>query len=142
MPTHKVLRAVAHNIGHSFTSLGGYFFDDSWAIQHLVIACRVVGKEVVEIDLLSGVVHPPEIRTDAVLKAAGFLRDHFADMLVRSGSASALVAAATLDLRFRLNEIIPGQPAGHVFAPHVIVPEFIDDRGREHSAVLKEWWRE
>ena len=150
MPTRKVLRAVAHNIGHSFTSLGAYCLDDSWAIQHLVLACRAAGEPSVEIDLVSGLLTPAEVRTRSVLRAVEMLREHFVDMLIRSDSSPDFVASATLSLRFHLDQTIPGSAPGHWFAPHVIVPEqvpfdcqvtIVDDCGVEHCARVKEWWR-
>jgi len=150
MPTRRVLSAVAHNIGHSFTSLGSYYVDDSWPIQHLIVACRAAHCDAVVIDLLSGTISPPQVRSKSVLKALDFLRDHFIDMLERSGASRELVASGRLDIRFRLDEALPGPIPNHQFAPGVIVPErvpyecnvtIIDDLGEEHAALVKEWWR-
>lgn len=150
MATRKVLRAVAHNIGHSFTSLGAYIVDDSWAIQHVILALRACASDEVDIDLITGDTTPVEALTPSVAKAVAWLREHFVDMVVRSGSSMDLVTSAKLQLRFRFAETVPDPPPGQWFAPHIIVPEhvpfdcvvtIVDDRGAEHSARVREWWR-
>lgn len=149
MPTHKVLRAVAHNIGHSFLSLGPDFIENSWPVQHLLTAARDARQPAVVINLIAGTLSPPTVASEPLSMALAHLGARFSDMVKRSGASMDLVQSAELSVNFRFDEKRPGQPPGQWFAAGVIVPEMVpysavvtivDDRGAVHESSVKEWW--
>lgn len=60
MAKFKVLQAVAHNIGHSFTSLMNYSGDD-YVMGHLLNSARLTGRDTLSIDFMKGAASPPEL---------------------------------------------------------------------------------
>jgi len=52
MPRYKVLKGVAHNIGHSFTSLMNYAIDD-YTMGHVLRLARQTGRDTLIIDLVT-----------------------------------------------------------------------------------------
>jgi hypothetical protein len=60
MPRYKVLKGVAHNIGHSFTSLMNYAIDD-YTMGHILRLARKSGKDTLIIDFITGVGRPAEL---------------------------------------------------------------------------------
>jgi hypothetical protein len=151
MPTHKTLRSVAHNTAHSFLSVSGlHYLENSWPIQHLLMAARAASVDEAEIDLLTGEVQPASIANEVIRKAANGARAHFLDMLEASNSSAQFVTAAKLRVAFRFAEKLPGRPSGHIFGAGVIVPEMVpysaqvtlvDDHGRQYKTAVPEWWR-
>ena len=149
MATHKVLRGVAHNFAHSFLGLGYWYIENSWPIQHLLMAARAAGEATLRINLLTGEIHPPSVSSTPLQKALSHVPETFRDVLERSGASASFVTSAALTITFRFAEKIPGKPSGHSFGAGVIVPEMVpysarttivDDRGVVHEAAVREWW--
>ena len=65
MPTRRVLKAAAHNLVDSLLS-GPYGLQDGSLLEHLEWATREAGPKVITIDLLSGVIEPPNAGTPAL----------------------------------------------------------------------------
>lgn len=53
MARYKVLKSVAHNIGHSFTSLMNYV-DDDYVMGHILHFARQTGRDTLTIDFVKG----------------------------------------------------------------------------------------
>jgi len=66
MPRFKVLKGVAHNIGHSFTSSMNYAIDD-YTMGHVLRFARYSGNDTLHIDFTTGVGKPVERRRTAPL---------------------------------------------------------------------------
>jgi hypothetical protein len=150
MPSHKVLPAVAHNFGHSFLSLGSWYLETSWPVQHLFMAARDAGEATVRINLLDGRIAPASVTSKRLNAALRLIPDSFRNTVERSGASIEFVRSAEMSVTFRFDEKKPGKPAGHSFGAGVIIPEMVsydatvmivDDRGVTHEATVPEWWR-
>src|SRR5713101_3017416 len=60
MARYKVLKGVAHSIGHSFTSLMNYAGDD-YVMGHILRLARETKRDTLTIDFVSGAAGPPEL---------------------------------------------------------------------------------
>ncbi len=150
MPTHKALRSVAHNLGTSFLSMTNYL-ENTFVVQHLLMAARDAHVSSLTIDLLAGTIHPERARSKAIARALGYVREQLRDMVVRSNSDMSYIASARMEITFRFAQKIPGTPPGHSFGAGVIVPEMVpyscvvtivDERGVSHKATIPEWWKQ
>jgi hypothetical protein len=65
MSRYKVLKSVAHNIGHSFTSLMNYSGDD-YVMGHVLRFARKTGCDTLRIDFVNGKASPPELLVDPI----------------------------------------------------------------------------
>ena len=101
MARYKVLRSVAHNVGHSFTSTLNYC-DDDYVMGHLLRRARAVGESRLEIDLLSGKGEPGSLCEGPVSRAAIAYAAGFPQILEAQGSSKELVAAARMSIEFDL----------------------------------------
>ena len=63
MARYRVLKSVAHNIGHSFTSLMNYEGDD-YVMGHLLRFARRTKLETVTINFVTGEAGPPELLSE------------------------------------------------------------------------------
>jgi len=57
MAKYKVLKSVAHSVGHSFTSSMNYAGDD-YVMGHLLRFARATNQDTLLIDLMTGTAHP------------------------------------------------------------------------------------
>jgi hypothetical protein len=140
MPRYKVLKSVAYNIGHSFTSLMNYAGDD-YVMGHVLRLARSSGRDTLHIDFVSGEAGPPELLANPISEVPTRYIDAFWDLVQRNGSDRSLVKAATLTLRYNIG----------VRRPHLQMPELIqspydcdvqitDSRGRLYKAHFDGWW--
>jgi hypothetical protein len=53
MARYKVLKSVAHSLGHSFTSLMNYAHDD-YVMGHILRFARASNRDTLIIDLMTG----------------------------------------------------------------------------------------
>ena len=63
MARYKVLKSVAHNIGHSFTSLMNYA-DDDYVMSHILRFARNTGRDTLTLDFVRREAGPPELLVD------------------------------------------------------------------------------
>lgn len=151
MPTRKALRGVAHDFAHAFLSLGAWYSDNSWPIQHLLMAARASGEFEARINLLTGRIRPSSIASRPLGASLALVPESFRDLLERSGSLAELVRSAELTVAFDFSQKVVGKPSGHSFGAGVIEPEMVpyhavvvieDHRGVQYQATVKEWWRD
>lgn len=140
MPSRKVLKSVAHNTAHSFTSAMNYFEDD-YAMGHLLLASRTSGLPELTVDLLTGEAGPAELLTKKVLRPVQAYCSDFPNFLARCGAHLDLVKSASMVVSFdlsqvRLYELNPKL----VESPFRCEVRICDDRGKLHSAVVSGWW--
>ena len=141
MARYKVLRSVAHNLGHSYLSLVNWAEGD-YVVEHLYQRAREAGEPVVRVDVLRGTIAPDAFATPVLLASAERLRAWFGPLVQSQGAALDMVSAARLEVTFDLAR--PGYSRhvpGLELAVYACVVEILDDRGRRHVATVPEWWR-
>src|ERR1700723_4282133 len=102
MPRFKVLKGVAHNIGHSFTSLMNYSVDD-YSMGHILRFARETGLDTLTIDFMTGKGQPEALLRDPVSKLPDWYTKMFWNLVARSGSDRSLVQSAALTLKYDLH---------------------------------------
>jgi hypothetical protein len=70
MPRYKVLKGVAHNIGHLFTSLMNYAVDD-YVKGHILRFARISGKQMLTIDFVAETAGPEELLASPISEVLG-----------------------------------------------------------------------
>jgi len=68
MAKYKVLKSVAHNLGHSYLSLMNYV-DGDYIVEHLFRQARETGETRVEIDVLAGTIAPAVFQTPVLAES-------------------------------------------------------------------------
>jgi hypothetical protein len=136
MPRYKVLKGVAHNIGHSFTSLMN-FADDDYTMGHILRFARETGSDRLTIDFVTGIGQPSELLQDPISDVPRWYTKRFWDLVASSGSDRSLVKAATLTLRYDLTKTLSGPPLEN---PYVCDVSILDDRGKDYRAYFSGWW--
>jgi hypothetical protein len=140
MASYKVLKGVAHDIGHTFTSLTNYVVDD-YVMGHILRFARRSGCDTLTIDFVTGEAGPPELLLEPISEVPTRYTKWFWEMIQRQGSDPSLVHSAKLTLKF---DITMERPAA-------IAPEFQespyecnvlikDSRGKDYTAHFAGWW--
>jgi hypothetical protein len=140
MARYKVLKSVAHSLGHSFTSLMNYRGND-YVMGHLLRRARQTGCDTLQVDLISRRAEPadlliPEVK-DSVEGYCAFL-----SQLVASHQTSMqYVRAASMSIKFNLavSRSVRHAP-GFEESPFLCRVEIVDDRGKTWSAEIRDWW--
>jgi hypothetical protein len=94
MARYKVLKSVAHNIGHSFTSLMNYA-DDDYVMGHILRFARNTGTDTLTIDFVKGEAGPPELLAEPLSEIPVRYTRFFWDMVDRHGSERSCVPKTT-----------------------------------------------
>lgn len=139
MPRFKVLKGVAHNIGHSFTSLMNYSVDD-YSMGHILRFARESGLDTLTIDFLTAKGQPSVLLRDPISELPHWYTKLFWDLVVRSGSDRALVQSATLALQYDLRKSEPWPRPGLLQNPYTCDVSILDSRGTKYSAQLRGCW--
>jgi hypothetical protein len=87
---YRVLKSVAHNIGHSFASLMNYTGDD-YVMGHLLTFARLTGRDTLAIDFVKGEAGPPELLRPPISDIPARYTKMFWDLVQRHGSDRSLV---------------------------------------------------
>jgi hypothetical protein len=140
MARYKVLKSVAHSIGHSFASTLNYVADD-YVMGHLLTRAREAREPTLLVDLLSGIAAPESLLVPPVRRAVErysewlpeLVRRHFSDM--RYVSAARMTVSYDLSVQ-RQNRYAPVC----LESPFVLRVEIEDDRGKIWAAEQRDWW--
>lgn len=140
MASHKVLRSIAHNMVHGFTSMMNYI-DDDYAMGHILKAARATGNNTITIDLLQKTIEPPTFHTAAILKSAHRHMEWFPNLVSTTGSSVDFVAKAVIQITYDLDTTrpCPNDPR-YIESPYSAVGRLVDDRGKIYEATLEGWW--
>jgi hypothetical protein len=140
MPRYKVLKGVAHNIGHSFTSTMNYASGD-YVMGHILRLARASGKSTLKIDFVTGDAAPPELLVEPVSRACSNYASFFWSLVQSSGSDRSCVQSASLFLNYDLTVQRP-MDRGPLFleSPYVCEVRIVDMRGKKYTARLAGWW--
>jgi len=140
MPRYKVLRSVAHNIGHSFTSLMNYA-DDDYVMGHILRFARQSGRDTLTIDFVAGTGTPRQLLRKPLSEVPARYTKFFWDLVHRHGSERSYVARASLTVRFDLSQERPARDAPQFLeSPYTCHVRVTDKRGKEYVAEFKDWW--
>jgi len=139
MPSFKVLQGVAHNIGHSFTSLMNYTVDD-YSMGHILRFARETGDATLTIDFVTGQALPPTLLREPISKLPEWYTKMFWDLVQSSGSDRNLVQAATLTLTYELQRSRPGPLANSIESPYNCDVTIQDVRGKDYRSHFEGWW--
>ena len=141
MASHKVLRSVAHNLGHSYLSLMNWR-GENYVVEHLYQRAKSTGESEVRIDALAGTIEPPAFQIPVLLESVAGLRGAVARMVQTGGAALDLVSSVRMVIRFDLHARKYSDRVPDVeLAVYDCTVEILDERGKQHVATVKEWWR-
>ena len=140
MASYKVLKSVAHSLGHSFTSLMHHRGND-YVMGHLLRRARQVQEEQFVVDLVAGTATPDVLLTPEVSPSVARYSEWLRELVSRQGSDMRNVAAATLSVAFDLKRqrralLAPRQKE----SPYLCRVEITDDRGKLWHAEFAGWW--
>jgi hypothetical protein len=139
VPKFKVLKGVAHNIGHSFVSLMNYW-DDDYAMGHILRFAREAEVSTLTIDLLTGQGTPASLLRDPISNLPDRYSKMFLTLVHSSGSDRELIQSATLTLKYDLqrNESAPiiDVPQN----PYTCQVSILDVRGKRYAAYFSGYW--
>jgi hypothetical protein len=139
MPKFKVLKGVAHNIGHSFTSLMNYSGDD-YSLGHILRFARETGVNTLTIDLLTGQGLPASLLREPISALPDWYSKMFLRMVQNSGSDRELLRSATLTLVYDLQRDRPSPIKDEPQSPYTCDVSIVDVRGRNYIARFSGWW--
>jgi hypothetical protein len=139
MPSFKVLKGVAHNIGHSFTSLMNYSVDD-YSMGHILRFARKTGINALTIDLLTGEGSPASLLKEPISGLPSWYSKMFLNMVQSSGSDRGLVRSATLSLAYDLKRNRPSPIGDAPQSPYTCEVSIIDVRGKSYASRFEGWW--
>ena len=148
MAKYKNIKSVIHNWADSFLSIENYS-DQSYFSQVLFeVANKYAAKKIV-INILTSDISPRKIITPNVSEFTKYCPWSFAKLLASQNVEPSMVSSARLEIVYDFDAPI-GDTTGYSFsnpesAPLAIKYQAtaiaIDNRGVEHSAIVKEWWR-
>lgn len=139
MPRFNVLKGVAHNIGHSFTSTMNYTVDD-YSMGHILRFARETGLNTLTIDFVTGQGQPADLLRDPISELPRWYTKMFWDLVTRSGSDRALVQSATLTLNYDLQRYQLGPRAEIPLSPYTCDVSIFDVRGKSYFAHFEGGW--
>jgi hypothetical protein len=136
----KVLKSVAHNIGHSFTSLMNYAGDD-YVMGHILRLARRTGVDTLTIDFVSGKSGPRELLADPISQVPDNYTQFFWGLVERHGSDRSCVKTATLTLKYDLTSERPIRRDPQIMeSPYFCDILITDAHGKNYKAHFQSWW--
>jgi len=140
MARYKVLKGVAHNIGHSFTSLMNYAGDD-YVMGHILRFARRTARDTLTIDFVKREAGPSELLAPPISEVPARYTEWFWDLVQRHGSDRSLVQSATLTLRYDIGTKRPlRSDPQHFESPFTCDVCITDVRGKNYLAHFDGWW--
>lgn len=140
MASYKVLKSVAHNIGHSFVSDMNYRGDD-YVMGHILRLAKSTGRDTLAIDFIKREGGPPELLAPPISDLPSWETERFWHLVETQGSQRSLVQDATLTLRYE----IFAPPQNH-HDPQLVEDRYFcdvhitDTRGKDYKAQFIGWW--
>jgi hypothetical protein len=139
MARYKVLKSVAHSLGHSFTSLMNYAHDD-YVMGHILRFARASNRDTLIIDLMTGEADPAVLIQPPIEEVPGRYAAWLRDLVKTHQSDMRFVQAAGLTLRFDLQKSRTKRETGSTESPYVCDVVITDDRDKEYTAHFEGWW--
>lgn len=140
MKSHKPLKSVSHNFGHSFVSLINYIKDD-YFLGHLLRQARKTNINRLEVDLLHQSAGPAELLTGPIKDSINYWSKWFPVLVESSGSSMDFVSSAKVIIEFDLHQtrLFPHDNA-YIENSYFCEVIIIDDRGKEYKKKQEGWW--
>lgn len=140
MTSHKPLKSISHNFGHSFISLMNYINDD-YFLGHLLKQARTTKRNRLTVDILKNIAEPNELLTDQIKSSIEHWNKWFPTLVESSGSTMEFVSSAIMTIEFDLEQTRPYLgDKDYLESPFVCEVVIIDDRGKEYKRKLEDWW--
>jgi hypothetical protein len=140
MARYKVLKSVAHSLGHSFTSNLNYDGDD-YVMGNILRRARDVGEGTLKINLMSGTAMPKSLVIPSIERAAHRFAARLPELVTSHGSYMRYVHSALMFVVYDLQTVRPSSYSPSLLeSPYVCRIEITDDRGKLWAAELRGWW--
>ena len=140
MTSHKPLKSVSHNFGHSFISLINYVNDD-YVLGHILHQARKTNINKLTVDILKNVAEPKELLTNEIKSSIQKWNNWFPTLVKTSGSTMDFVISATMTIEFDLQQERPYKnDTDYLESPFICEIIIIDDRGKEYKHKHEGWW--
>jgi hypothetical protein len=137
---YKVIKSVAHNLGHSFTSLMNYRADD-YVMSYLARAAVESRSSELRVDLISGAAGPSALLLEPVKESIHHYCVWLPKLLESHSVQPAAIINAGMVVRLNIDRVSDdrGFP-GNFEPPFECEVTLVDDRGRDHVGRVKGWW--
>ena len=140
MTSHKALKSVSHNFGHSFISLMNYINDD-YFLGHLLKQARKTKLARLDVDILKNTAKPIELLTTPIRESVNYWNNWFPSLVENSGSTMDFVNSATMMIEFDLQKIRQCPHDNKLIEnPFTCEIKILDDRGKEYKYKHEGWW--
>ena len=140
MTSHKPLKSVSHNFGHSFLSLMNYI-NDAYFMGPLLKQARKTNCNKLTVDILRNIAEPTELLTDQIKQSFEHWNNWFPTLVESSGSTMEYVSSATMTIEFDLQQTRPyAGKLDYIESPFVCEIIITDDRKKEYKHKHEGWW--
>ena len=140
MTSHKPLKSVSHNFGHSFISLMNYINDD-YFMGHLLKQARKTKCNKLTVDILGNRAEPIELLTNQIKSSIEHWNKWFPTLVESSGSTMDYVSSAIMTIEFDLQQTRPySVNTDYIESPFECEIVITDDRGKEYRHKHEGWW--
>ena len=140
MTSHKPLKSVSHNFGHSFISLMNYVNDD-YFLGHLLKQARKTNINKLTVDILKNIAEPTELLTSQIKSSIEHWNKWFPTLVENSGSTMNFVSSAIMTIEFDLKQtLLYSSNSKMLQSPFTCEIIIIDDRGKEYKHKHEGWW--
>ena len=140
MTSHKPLKSVSHNFGHSFISLMNYINDD-YFLGHLLKQARKTNCNKLTVDILKNIAEPTELITIQIKSSIDYWNKWFPTLVENSGSTMDFVSSATMTIEFDLQQTRPyAGNTDNLESPFTCEIIIVDDRNKEYKHKHEGWW--
>lgn len=154
MGSFKRLGSVAHNWAYSFLSLDNIGDNHEYIIDQLYRSALAANEPDVIIDVLEASLTPKVVNNRSVQKSIRLYCSSFEKDLGSQGCSLEMVQSVFLHLSFdlttppkqlkeasRLHYAFADPWRGPVCPNYKATIRLIDNRGKEHTATIPEWWK-
>jgi len=143
MPKYKVLKSVAHNLGHSFLSdMNTVDRFKTFIPQVLRDIAEEKGVATVEVDFMERSVSPAVFRRPDTEEAVGVYHDKLRRLVNDQGASWSMIDKARLRLQFDLAHSHTAEGSRSRRPEFICEVEIVDDRGKIHVGAPQNWWND
>ena len=136
---YRVLKSVAHNIGHTFTSLLNYRADD-YIIEHIFKIAKKKGISIIKVDFLNEKIEPVDFDQAPIRDSISSYHNALERIFQAQRCELAKVKSCKLIIEFDLNTIRILDRTKIEICDYKCRVSILDDRGKENMASVREWW--
>lgn len=138
MPSLKVLKGVAHNLGHHYLSAMNWQHND-YVLNHLRRRAWETRRDRIEIDILNLSIQPAGFSNSVIEESVELLKQFLTYLLGTQNLPANSVQGAKLVLAFQFPEgVEPAYPEGLGIDAYTCEVTLVDQRGKEYRASVSE----